>query len=145
MLLPVCACGGRPEAAPTFTGCSANGFEVQVQDGLGFSCQDGLATVYSAQQFYGKWGKWGLPDLSGWLFQFIEAPNAVPDLHQDATFWAYRIVVIGLDGSKWLSHEFHHVQFGPSSANHAGWCVDFEPWEGAILGLDEHVYLGCPQ
>ena len=39
-----------------------------------------------------------------------------------------------------LPHELNHVRVGPG---HEGWCLDFEPWSEAVLGIDEGAHLGC--
>ena len=37
-------------------------------------------------------------------------------------------------------HELNHVRAG---SGHDGWCIDYEPWSEAVLGINQRGYLGC--
>jgi hypothetical protein len=65
----------------------------------------------------------------------VESPYAVSGHTYDDA--------IDLGQSAWdsLPHELNHVRTGPG---HSGWCVDYEPWSEAVLGIDQRSYLQCP-
>ena len=47
---------------------------------------------------------------------------------------------LALNGIGSFPHELNHVRSGPS---HDGWCIDYEPWSEAVLGIDQRSYLKC--
>jgi hypothetical protein len=133
-----CGCGGIPEDT-NFQSCTANGIQVDVPQSMASECFTMMANVQQGRQELEA--RFGPVDISGWRFRFVSG-EAIPG-HNSVTIWDGQLVIIGGGGAEWIPHELHHVQLGPSSADHHGWCLDYEPWELATLGLDESAYLGC--
>jgi len=90
--------------------------------------------------------RWGAVDLTGWTIRLVgpeEAPVVDGVRRISATNWSSRTITVGPDFLGWLPHEFRHVQLGPASVSHSGWCASFVPWELGAGLADDRAYLGC--
>lgn len=85
--------------------------------------------------------RWGRVDMDGWTLRVRS--TTLMDRAAGATWWDERLIEVEPHMLDALPHELHHVQLGPSSDGHRGWCLAYYPWERATLGLDEGAYLGC--
>jgi hypothetical protein len=140
--LAACAgCGGSiPDAIVIADTCtSPSGVSVQVEAGMQASCASLATTVDVFRSEYES--KWGAVDLTGWTVRIRMTAQRDGDL--GLTMHSAKTVDVAVDAIVSLPHELRHVQLGPSSDGHAGWCTDFEPWEASVIGLDESAYLGC--
>jgi hypothetical protein len=88
--------------------------------------------------------RWGAVNLTGWTIHMVSATHApvVDGTRRVAAIYGDTLtIVLGPPTLQYLPHELHHVQTG---GGHAGWCLDYVPWELTTVGVDERAYLGCP-
>jgi hypothetical protein len=134
------ACGSAPDTIQVTASCvSPSGVAVQMEAGINAAC-DSLATaVDTFRSFYEE--RWGAVDMAGWVVRIRTTPQRDGDA--GLTLHDAKTLDIAVDGFVYLPHELRHVQLGPSSDGHSGWCADYAPWSKAVLGDDEDAYLGC--
>jgi len=132
------ACGARD--APEITireSCRAEDLEVQVEGGHPLSCAELLRVTQTYRAEYEA--RFGRRGLGGRPVRYRDADFLDGDGHTGRTY-PDAIDLARFDWAE-LPHELNHVRTGPG---HDRWCLDFEPWSEAVLGVDERAYLGCP-
>ena len=138
------ACSGMRPAAPiqVAESCTMDDTAVQIEAGVSdevtvpLTCE-GLARMLSAYRaaYEERFGRQGLADR---VVRIRRGPYLDDSGHTGYTYAdAIDLTLVGLVG---FPHELNHVRTG---SGHAGWCVDFEPWSEAVLGVDQRAYLGC--
>ena len=144
-LLTTCGSPGWEDAPQIAVGlnCQGDRMTVQIQSGARFTCSDIVHTLDTYRAAFEE--RWGQIDLGGRVVRIYATPYL--------TRVDGGVVVGGVTyqdtidlGSKMLMalpHELHHVQLGPGSADHHGWCRDFVPWEGSELGFDDRLACHC--
>ena len=168
-LLVLTACGGSQGPAITVqTRCEFNGMSIALEEGAGQPTADGFATpiinaptpaevcqkagqqLQTGRSVYEA--RWGIVALEGWTIR-IRTPAHWGDVKELANglesgvsgtiYRAEKFVDVSQWSPRVFPHELHHLQLGPSSGDHHGWCAEFEPWEETALHMDERDYLGC--
>ncbi len=147
---PELGCGGAPDIVVRDTCTDAVGTRIVVEQGATIACPTFASAVdtYQAEYQY----RWGPLDLSGWTIRIRTGVDLDGDVTAPAypvrtatTYHGDHIIDIVAPSLVALPHEFRHVELGPGSGDHAGWCDAFWPWERDVLGRgkDEAAYLGC--
>jgi len=142
-LLTACGSPGWDDAPQIAVGlnCQGDRMIVQIQSGARFTCSDIVNTLDTYRAAFEE--RWGHIDLGGRVVRIYATRYLTPAdggvvvggvTYRDAIDLVSSMLV-------GFPHELHHVQLGPSSADHRGWCRDFMPWEGSELGFDDR--LGC--
>jgi len=65
--------------------------------------------------------RWGRVDMAGWTPR-VRSTTLV-DGAAGATWWDERLIEMERHMLDALPHELRHVQLGPSSDGHSGWCL----------------------
>jgi hypothetical protein len=134
----VWACG--PSNAPPIQvaeTCTTGDLTIEVEaGGAGPSCAD--LTLISQQLRAAYEERFGHQNLDGIRVRFRGEVFIDRESHTGHTY----ADAIDLGSHQWddLPHELNHVRTG---AGHTGWCLDFEPWSEAVLGIEERAYLAC--
>ncbi len=126
-------CGAPPmHVAETCT--SGQGWTLELEEGVLGPCDTVREPLESIVDVYA--GRWGAPGIGGWTVRVR--------VQTEPTTWHGQSTVDLQDGmARLFVHELHHVQLGPSSSDHHGWCGAFTEWEKAYAEVDDDVYLGC--
>jgi hypothetical protein len=121
--------------------CERDGVSIEVEAGARVTCEEAGATWARYRALYEE--RWGVVafETAGWRVRFrVERWS---DVQVGQTVWDAQQVDVLLGNEGIIPHELHHVQIGPTSGQHTGWCSDFEPWEESAVHWDERAYLGC--
>jgi hypothetical protein len=128
--------------------CAGGDIDLQIEQGAAIteSCAYWLGRLQAIEADYDA--RWGPVDLSGWTVRIVThidgpgAPSTGGRLIVGMTWWGPRVIDLVRVTS--LAHEMHHVQLGPGSYDHHGWCPTFTDWEASDpLVLVDDSYL-CP-
>jgi len=142
-LLTTCGSPGWEDAPQIAVGlnCQGDRMIVQIQSGARFTCSDIVNTLDTYRAAFEE--RWGHIDLGGRVVRIYATRYLTPaDGGVVVGGVTYRDAIdLGSSMLVGFPHELHHIQLGPSSADHHGWCQDFMPWEGSELGFDDR--LGC--
>ncbi len=158
LALALAACGGPAgtEAPPmdTEVTCEVDGLRVQLERGTAWSWDGEPVTGRAACERFGAAlmeyrsiyeGRWGVLsfETAGWVVRVRANTTLENGKANGLTYPASRVVDLVQGAIFAFPHELHHVQLGTGSGDHHGWCIDFEPWEEAVLRLSERDYLRC--
>ncbi|MGZ6027912.1 MAG: hypothetical protein ACXWK5_00730 [Myxococcaceae bacterium] len=150
-LVVAAGCGVSAPDIPLAASCTAGTIPVQLEQGVAVHGSPASVCQAFAQvlveyraTFEADWG--GVPlQEEQWTIRVRVGSTVDADGHTGITYHRSRIVDIAEGSPETFPHELRHVQLGPGSDDHHGWCRNFEPWEERVLGVDERTYLGCPR
>jgi hypothetical protein len=137
------ACGIAAPPMKVGERCRSGDLTVEMELGSTISCSDALARSVEFRAEYAA--RFGGHDLTGIPVRYRTSEHLdVPGYEGwNITGCTYDDAIDLANGHfEGLPHELNHVRKGPG---HAGWCVDYEPWSEAVLGIDQRSYLGCAQ
>jgi hypothetical protein len=161
LVLAVAACGGPAGIeAPSMdmeVACEVGGLSVQLERGTAWSwdagdpvtgeaaCERfGAALVQYRSIYEARWGVLSF-GTAGWKVRVRASTTLENGKAAGLTYFESKVVDLVQGAIFGFPHELHHVQLGPGSGDHHGWCIDFEPWEESVLGLSEHDSLRCDE
>lgn len=137
----VVACGIAAPPMRIGERCRSGDLTVEMEVGSTDTCSDALArSVHFRAQYNARFGgqdlvripvryraaeRLDIPGYDGW--------NITGHTYDDA-------IDLAKGHFEGLPHELNHVRTG---LGHEGWCIDYEPWSEAVLGIDQRSYLGC--
>ena len=151
LLLLGAGCGvSAPDIAVAAT-CAAGTVPVQLEQGVsGRGSTEAVCRAFASTlgeyrtTFEEGWGAAPLQEEQ-WTIRIRVGGTVDADGHTGVTYHRSRIVDLAEQSPETFPHELRHVQLGPGSDDHHGWCTHFEPWEERVLGVNERSYLGCPR
>lgn len=151
LLLLGTGCGVSAPDIAVATTCAAGAVPVQVEQGVSVRgapeavCRAFASTLVQYRTTFEE--GWGVVQLQEeqWTIRIRAGGTVDTERHTGVTYHRSRIVDIAEQSPETFPHELRHVQLGPGSDDHHGWCTGFEPWEERVLGVDERTYLGCPK
>ena len=133
-----CACGTAAPPMQIGARCQRGDLRLEVEEGVPLpGCNELLAITVAYREAYEA--EFGHLDLSGVRVRFRASVFVM-----DGGFTGHTYSdAIDIGQHQWqdVPHELNHVRTGPG---HDGWCLDYEPWSEAVLGIDQRAYLGCP-
>lgn len=141
LALLLAGCGAVAPPMEVAERCAAGDLTVEVERGSSAVCAQELVGLSAVRDLYQE--RFGHLDLTGIRVR-VRATDYVPmpdgRLDVAGATWVDAID-LAANHTPGLGHELNHVRTG---TGHAGWCIDFEPWQEQVLGYESRSYLGCP-